>query len=105
VLEVVDRVKPLHSRWGRRSWRYRELETLAAAGETRDSRPGCHQRVPTWVPPGLARGECGIDGLQAEHDVRRAPTYDRILKTSWPEITIHCTLTGQMMKYGFCASS
>src|ERR1700720_666649 len=41
-----------------------------------------------------------IDGLQPEHDLRRAPaTYDRILKNIAGQIiTIHCTITGQMMK-------
>jgi len=38
--------------------------------------------------------------LQPEHDVRRAPaTYDRILKNIVEQrITVHCTVTGQMMK-------
>jgi sulfatase maturation enzyme AslB (radical SAM superfamily) len=41
-----------------------------------------------------------IDGLQPEHDLRRAPaTYARILKNIvGQQITIHCTVTGQMMK-------
>jgi sulfatase maturation enzyme AslB (radical SAM superfamily) len=41
-----------------------------------------------------------IDGLQPEHDQRRAPaTYERILKNiSGQKVTIHCTVTGQMMK-------
>lgn len=41
-----------------------------------------------------------IDGLQPEHDRRRAPaTYERILTNiSGRQITIHCTITGQMMK-------
>jgi len=41
-----------------------------------------------------------IDGLQTEHDVRRAPaTYDRVLKNiAGHRITVHCTITGQMMK-------
>ena len=41
-----------------------------------------------------------IDGLQPEHDIRRAPaTYERILKNiASQNITIHCTVTGQMMK-------
>ena len=41
-----------------------------------------------------------IDGLQPEHDARRAPaTYDRILKNiAGQNVTIHCTITGQMMK-------
>src|SRR5262245_11485891 len=38
-----------------------------------------------------------IDGLQPEHDVRRAPaTYRRILKSiAGHRITVHCTVTGQ----------
>ena len=41
-----------------------------------------------------------IDGLRADHDVRRAPaTYDKILENiQGQKITIHCTVTGQMMK-------
>jgi sulfatase maturation enzyme AslB (radical SAM superfamily) len=41
-----------------------------------------------------------IDGLQPEHDVRRKPaTYERILKNvAGRRITVHCTITGQMMK-------
>jgi hypothetical protein len=41
-----------------------------------------------------------IDGLQPEHGLRRAPaTYQRILKNIVGEnITIHCTITVQMMK-------
>ena len=41
-----------------------------------------------------------IDGLQPEHDARRAPaTYERILKNiAGQSVTVHCTVTGQMMK-------
>jgi sulfatase maturation enzyme AslB (radical SAM superfamily) len=41
-----------------------------------------------------------IDGLQPEHDARRAPaTYERILRNiAGQRVTIHCTVTGQMMK-------
>ena len=40
-----------------------------------------------------------IDGLQPEHDIRRAPaTYERILKSiAGHQITVHCTVTGQMV--------
>ena len=40
-----------------------------------------------------------IDGLQPEHDVRRAPaTYDRILKhIKGQHITVHCTITRQQI--------
>jgi ribulose-5-phosphate 4-epimerase/fuculose-1-phosphate aldolase len=41
-----------------------------------------------------------IDGLQPDHDIRRAPaTYHRILRNiADQKVTIHCTVTGQMMK-------
>jgi MoaA/NifB/PqqE/SkfB family radical SAM enzyme len=41
-----------------------------------------------------------IDGLQPEHDARRAPaTYDRILANiRGHAITVHCTVTGQMAR-------
>jgi MoaA/NifB/PqqE/SkfB family radical SAM enzyme len=41
-----------------------------------------------------------IDGLQPEHDARRAPaTYDRILEhIAGQRITVHCTVTGQMAR-------
>src|SRR5262249_27276278 len=40
-----------------------------------------------------------IDGLQPEHDVRRQPaTYARVLKNiAGHRITVHCTITSQMM--------
>jgi|SRR5665213_762232 len=41
-----------------------------------------------------------IDGLQPEHDLRRAPaTHRRILANiAAHKVTVHCTVTGQMMK-------
>jgi sulfatase maturation enzyme AslB (radical SAM superfamily) len=41
-----------------------------------------------------------VDGLAAEHNARRAPaTYDRILKNIAGQcVTVHCTITGPMMK-------
>jgi sulfatase maturation enzyme AslB (radical SAM superfamily) len=55
---------------------------------------------PTWASLPRLHIVVSIDGLQPEHDVRRAPaTYDRILKNIVGQrITIHCTVTGQMMK-------
>src|SRR4029079_17802592 len=40
-----------------------------------------------------------VDGLQPEHDARRAPaTYDRILKhIAGHDITVHCTVTRQQV--------
>jgi sulfatase maturation enzyme AslB (radical SAM superfamily) len=44
-----------------------------------------------------------IDGLQPEHDVRRAPaTYDRILKhIAGQHVTVHCTVTRQQTRPGY----
>jgi hypothetical protein len=41
-----------------------------------------------------------VDGLQPEHDRRRAPaTYDRILRhIAGHRIVIHCTITGQLVR-------
>lgn len=107
VLEVVDRLKPLHLSivGGDPLVRYRELEMLIPQLLAR----GIHVQIvtsafrtmgSTW--PSLARLHVvvSIDGLQPEHDVRRAPaTYDRILRNIVGQrITIHCTVTSQMMK-------
>src|ERR1700693_2226649 len=107
VLEVVDRLKPLHLSivGGDPLVRYRELELLIPPLLAR----GIHVQIvtsafrtmgPTWANLAHLDVVVSIDGLQAEHDVRRAPaTYDRILKNiAGQRITIHCTVTGQMMK-------
>src|ERR1019366_5447487 len=54
----------------------------------------------TWASFPTLQVIVSIDGLQAEHDVRRAPaTYERILKNiEGQNVTLHCTITGQMMK-------
>jgi sulfatase maturation enzyme AslB (radical SAM superfamily) len=107
VLEVVDRLKPLHLSivGGDPMVRYRELELMIPRLLAR----GIHVQIvtsafrtlgPTW--PSLERLHIvvSIDGLQPEHDARRAPaTYDRILRNiAGQRITVHCTVTGQMMK-------
>jgi sulfatase maturation enzyme AslB (radical SAM superfamily) len=55
---------------------------------------------PRWASLPHLHIVVSIDGLQPEHDVRRAPaTYERILKNIVGQrVTIHCTVTGQMMK-------
>jgi MoaA/NifB/PqqE/SkfB family radical SAM enzyme len=107
VLEVVDRFKPLHLSivGGDPLVRYRELELMIPSLLAR----GIHVQIvtsafrklgPTW--PGLERllVAVSIDGLRPEHDARRAPaTYDRILSNiAGQRVTVHCTITGQMMK-------
>jgi sulfatase maturation enzyme AslB (radical SAM superfamily) len=107
VLEVVDRLKPLHLSivGGDPLVRYRELELLIPPLLAR----GIHVQIvtsafrtmgPTWASLPHLHIVVSIDGLQPEHDVRRVPaTYDRILKNiEGQRITIHCTVTGQMMK-------
>ena len=107
VLELVDRLKPLHLSivGGDPLVRYRELETMVPLLLDR----GIHVQVVTSAFRPLAREWAdfrhmnvvvSIDGLQPEHDVRRAPaTYDRILKNiAGQHITVHSTVTGQMMK-------
>src|SRR6202030_558362 len=107
VLEVVDRLKPLHLSivGGDPLVRYRELEMLIPPLLAR----GIHVQIvtsafrsmgSTWASLAHLHVVVSIDGLQPEHDVRRAPaTYDRILKNIVGQrITIHCTITGQMMK-------
>ncbi len=107
VLEIVDHLKPLHLSivGGDPLVRYRELELLIPLLLDR----GIHVQVvtsafrplsPSWATLDHMNVVVSIDGLQPEHDVRRAPaTYDRVLKNiAGQKITIHCTITGQMMK-------
>lgn len=107
VLEIVDRLKPLHLSivGGDPLVRYRELETMVPQITAR----GVHVQVVTSafrVIPESFRGlpnltvAVSVDGLPAEHDQRRKPaTYDRILKNiAGHAVTVHCTITGQMMK-------
>ena len=107
VLEVVDRIKPLHLSivGGDPLVRYRELELMIPPLLAR----GIHVQIvtsafrtmgPTWPKLELLHVAVSIDGLQPEHDTRRAPaTYERILRNiAGQRVTIHCTVTGQMMK-------
>jgi sulfatase maturation enzyme AslB (radical SAM superfamily) len=107
VLALVDRIRPLHLSivGGDPLVRYRELETMVPLLLDR----GIHVQVVTsafrplaasWADLPHMNVVVSIDGLQPEHDVRRAPaTYDRILKNiAGQNITIHSTITGQMMK-------
>lgn len=107
ILETVDRYRPLHLSivGGDPLVRYRELESLMPKLLSRN----IHVQVVTSAFRPIAASWAGleglnvvvsIDGLQPEHDARRAPaTYDRILRNiTGQNVTIHCTITGQMMK-------
>jgi len=107
IMQVVDRYQPLHLSLvgGDPLVRYRELEQLVPLITDR----GIHLQIVTsafrsfplsWSQNRLVNVVVSIDGLEAEHDVRRAPaTYQRILANiAGQKITVHCTITGQMMK-------
>jgi sulfatase maturation enzyme AslB (radical SAM superfamily) len=107
ILNVADRLKPLHLSivGGDPLVRYRELEIVVPMLLAR----GIHLQVVTsafrpipseWASLERINVVVSIDGLEREHDARRAPaTYQRILKNiSGQKITIHCSITGQMMK-------
>ena len=106
VLQAVDHYKPLHLSLvgGDPLVRYRELEQLVPLITAR----GIHIQIVTsafrpfpvsWTQNPLVTVAVSIDGLQAEHDVRRAPaTYQRILANiAGQKVTVHCTITAQMM--------
>lgn len=107
ILRLVERHRPLHISLvgGDPLVRYRELDVLLPKLD----RKGIHVQVVTSafrpLPASWARLEnvrvvVSVDGLQPEHDARRAPaTYERILKNIvGHRVYIHCTITGQMMK-------
>jgi len=104
IIEVVDRLKPLHVSLvgGEPLVRYRELDVLLPQLAER----GLYVQVVTsavrpipiaWAKIPHLQICVSIDGLQPEHDVRRTPaTYDRILKhIEGHHITVHCTVTRQ----------
>jgi MoaA/NifB/PqqE/SkfB family radical SAM enzyme len=107
VLQLVDSFRPLHLSLvgGDPLVRYRELETMVPLLLER----GIHVQIVTsafrplptaWAAQPHMNVVVSIDGLQPEHDARRKPAiYERILKNvAGQKITIHCTVTAQMMK-------
>lgn len=107
VLDLVDRQRPLHVSivGGDPLVRFRELEILLP----RLAQRGLHVQLVTSafreIPESWSRIPrltivVSIDGLQPEHDARRRPaTYDRILNNIRSQrVTIHCTVTAQMMR-------
>jgi organic radical activating enzyme len=104
ILEVVDRLGPLHVSLvgGEPLVRYRELDVvlprLAERGIYVQLVTSAVRPIPVeWA--GIPRLQIcvSIDGLQPEHDRRRTPaTYERILKhINGHRVTVHCTVTRQ----------
>jgi sulfatase maturation enzyme AslB (radical SAM superfamily) len=91
--------------------RYRELDVVLP----QLTGMGIHTQVVTsavrpipqsWAEmPGL-QVVVSIDGLQPEHDARRAPaTYSRILEhIKGQHVTVHCTLTRQQARPGYATT-
>jgi MoaA/NifB/PqqE/SkfB family radical SAM enzyme len=107
VLRLVGRERPLHLSivGGDPLVRLRELDALLPQLIQR----GIFVQVVTsafrpipirWATLPRLNLVVSIDGLQKEHDERRKPaTYERILKNiAGQHVTVHCTITGQMMK-------
>jgi sulfatase maturation enzyme AslB (radical SAM superfamily) len=107
VLALVDEHRPLHLSLvgGDPLVRHREVTRLLPILSGR----GIYVQVVTsafrQIPPEWAQVErlnvvVSIDGLQPEHDERRKPaTYARILESiRGHRVTVHCTVTGQMMQ-------
>jgi MoaA/NifB/PqqE/SkfB family radical SAM enzyme len=110
MLDLVRRHKPLHLSivGGEPLVRFRELDVLLPTL----TGMGIHTQVVTsavrpipepWADMPRLQVVVSIDGLQPEHDARRAPaTYDRILKhIKGQHITVHCTITRQQSRPGY----
>jgi MoaA/NifB/PqqE/SkfB family radical SAM enzyme len=105
--KLVDHHKPLHVSivGGEPLVRFRELNTilprLAERGIYSQLVTSAVRPIPSeWAALRRLQLVVSIDGLQPEHDVRRAPaTYDRILKhIVGHQITVHCTVTRQQSR-------
>ena len=106
VVAIVDKQRPLHVSivGGEPLVRYKELKVLLPILTGR----GIHTQLVTSAVREIPKEFIGmrrlsivvsIDGLQPEHDLRRAPaTYDRIERhIVGQKITVHCTVTRQQV--------
>ena len=107
ILKLADEHRPLHVSLvgGDPLVRYREVEQvlpqLLARGIHVQLVTSAFREMPdVWKTYNGFTLSVSVDGLQPEHDARRKPaTYERILKNiANQRVTIHCTITGQMMK-------
>lgn len=106
VLRLVDEYKPMHLSivGGDPLVRYRELEVLLPQLVKKTKIQvvtSAFRAIPAaWGTLPNLMVTVSIDGLQPEHDVRRAPaTYERILRNiEGQHVTVHCTITSAMVK-------
>jgi MoaA/NifB/PqqE/SkfB family radical SAM enzyme len=107
VVALVRRYRPMHVSivGGEPLVRHRELDTLLPTLD----RMGIEVQLVTsavrpipaaWAMLAQLHIVVSIDGLQPEHDQRRAPaTYERILRhIAGHSITVHCTITRQQLR-------
>jgi MoaA/NifB/PqqE/SkfB family radical SAM enzyme len=105
VMRVIDEHRPLHVSLvgGEPLVRYKELGQIVPMISARK----IHVQVVTsavrpipleWSKITPMTVAVSIDGLPAEHDVRRKPaTYERVLKNiEGHQVVVHCTVTQQM---------
>lgn len=106
VLALVRRYRPFHLSivGGEPLVRYRELDILLpkldAMGIEVQLVTSAVRPIPAgWSDIPSLRLVVSVDGLQPEHDQRRAPaTYDRILRhIAGHHLNVHCTITRQMV--------
>lgn len=106
-MRLIDHRKPLHVSivGGEPLVRYRELGSILPKLSARNIHTQLVTSAVRPIPPEwrhLRRLQIvvSVDGLPAEHDVRRAPaTYDRILRhIEGHQITVHCTVTRQQVR-------
>jgi len=107
VLQIVESHKPLrlYIVGGDPLVRLRELDALLPELSRRrlpvSLVTSAFRPIPeAWAELPLLSLNVSVDGLPAEHNERRKPaTYDRILRNiRGHQVSIHCTLTGQMMQ-------
>lgn len=106
TLRLIEKHRPLHVSLvgGDPLVRYRELEEILPELDRRGIpvllvTSAFRPIPPHWNALSLLSVAVSVDGLQPEHDARRKPaTYERIVKNiTGTKVTIHCTVTGQMM--------
>lgn len=106
VLRLVREYRPLHVSivGGEPLVRYRELDTLlpqlsASGVDVHLVTSAVRPIPPAWTNIRGLTLIVSVDGLQPEHDARRKPaTYKRILENiAGTQITVHCTVTRQML--------
>lgn len=107
VLKLVDQFRPLHVSLvgGDPLVRYRELEFILPELDSRGINvqlvTSAFRPIPAhWTKFSRLSVVVSVDGLQPDHDERRKPaTYERILRNIRDaQVTIHCTITGQMTR-------